>query len=101
MRKAVRTAPVANETELVRKKMQLADYIEKYPYITTLLDRNPRYTVDVTIKDNIITKGSIATANERYVKNGESNQISDPTEVDLGICRILSDASLDISIPKH
>lgn len=91
---------VANETELVRKKMQLADYIEKYPYITTLLDRNPRYTVDVTIKDNIITKGSIATANEQYVKNGESNQISDPTEVDLGICRILSDATLDISNPE-
>ena len=91
---------VANETETVKNKMQFADYVEKYPYITTLLDRNPRYTLDVTIKDNIITEGSTATADEQYVKNGESNQISDPTEVDLGICRILSDATLDVSNPE-
>ena len=80
--------------------MQIAGYVEKYPYITTLLDRNPRYTLDVMIKDNIITNGSTATVNEQYVKNGDSNQISEPTEVDLGICRILSDGTLDISKPE-
>ena len=91
---------VANETETVKNKMQFADYVEKYPYITTLLDRNPRYTLDVTIKDNIITEGSTATANEQYVKMGESNTVLNPIEVELENCRILSDATLDVSNPE-
>lgn len=91
---------VENEIKSIEKKMQMGEYVEKYPYITNLLERNPRYTLDVIIKDNIITEGSTATADEQYVKNGESNQISDPTEVDLGICRILSDGTLDVSNPE-